>query len=182
MGMRLLGMLLLVLSGSAHAAMLVAGSYTVTVEGPAEAVDIGTLELKAGDGGFSFSFALDETRFSDQFLSMRPFKCLDGDVMVCHLAYPYERKMWVSTEDLVDLEYEFLFIVRTPKEYGIDPYNGRYFVFSVEGEEMIGRVHAVDLNLLASPPETGNLRPLEQELLDEIEAEFERFARIRIHR
>lgn len=100
--------------------------------------------------------------------------------MVCRLAYPYEKPNRISNEDLGDLEYEFLFIVRSPTEYGIDPYNGRYYVLREENGKFVGTVHAVDLNILAAPPDDGNMRPITPADLDPLEAESERFPTLRI--
>ena len=145
-----------------------------------ESIVIGSVTFSADGDGDQFRFTMDDSKFSDQFLSMRPFKCLDGDTMVCHLAYPYERMMKIQTGDLADLEYEFLFIARSPTEYGIDPYNGRYFVLENTDDGYVGTVHAVDLNILAAPPEVGNLRPITPADLDLLEPESERFPRLRI--
>ena len=145
-----------------------------------ESVVIGTVNFSQVGDSTEFSFSMDASRFSDQFLSMRPFKCLDGDTMVCHLAYPYDREMRIQGNDLADLEYEFLFIARSSTEYGIDPYNGRYFVLEKVEDGYLGTAHAVDLNILAGPPEGGNLRPITPADLDVLEAESERFPRLRI--
>ena len=176
----LLGLLCLAISAITHAASLNDGSYTVRLQGGSETLDIGSLQLSRQGDTFTFTFAMDETKFSDQFLSMRPFKCLDGDVMICHLAYPYQKNFHISSADLIDLEYEFLFIARSPSEYGIDPYNGRYYKLSIDDGEIKGTIYAVDLNLLAAPPEDGDLRPLTHDLLDELEIERQRFGEIRI--
>ena len=78
----------------------------------------------------------------------------------------------------LSLEYEFLFIERSPTEYGIDPYNGRYYVLEERDGALIGEPRAVDLNLLASPPESGVARPIGEADLDFIEVENERFQRL----
>ena len=172
---------LLVGSLSAQAGEIT-GSRQISLEGPGgEVLTIGTIELVAAATGTDFKLEMDDTKFSDQFLSMRPFKCIDGDTMVCRLEYPYTKGNTYRPEAPYDLEYEFLFIVRSPTEYGIDPYNGRYFRISREGDELVGKVYAVDLNLLAVPPEDGVLYPLTEDLLDELEPESERFSILRIH-
>ena len=145
-----------------------------------ETLDIGTLSISGEAGGHRFRFVMDEARFSDQFLSMRPFKCIDGKPMYCHLAYPYEIRSRVNADDLTDLSYTFLFITKTASEYGIDPYNGRFYRFEERDGELVGKVYAVDLNILAAPPEDGSLRPISDEHLDPLESESERFPSIRI--
>jgi hypothetical protein len=139
---------------------------------------IGQLAIETAGDQFTFDFQLDESQFSDQFLSMRPFKCLDGDPMVCHLAYPYATAGRIRADDLVDLEYEFLFIVRAPGEYGIDPYNGRYYRLENIGGELTGSIQAVDLNILAAPPDEGNMRPITDVDLEPLESDTERFPRL----
>ena len=122
---------------------------------------IGELVLHGLARDESYTFALDDTLFSDHFLSMRPFKCLTHmGRMMCYSPYPYENRHRISRDDLVDLEYDLMFIARTPKEYGIDPWNGRYFKLRWQGEHIRGDMHEADLNILAAPPEDGSLRPL----------------------
>ena len=112
------------------------GSKRVVFENRSgESFELGSIEISRSGDAYRFSFSLEEANFSDQFLSMRPFKCIDGEPMYCHLAYPYSKPETFTAADFVNLEYEFLFIVRSPKEYGIDPYNGRYYKFRVEDGE-----------------------------------------------
>ncbi len=140
--------------------------------------EIGTLEIDRSGDAYRFDFRLTELNFSDHFLSMRPFKCIDGEPMYCHLAYPYDKPQTLASGDLVNLEYEFLFIVRSPKDYGIDPYNGRYYVLTLEDGVFRGEPKAVDLNILAAPPDAGVTRPITEAELDFIEIEAERFPRL----
>ncbi|MBX2868062.1 MAG: hypothetical protein KTR18_05280 [Acidiferrobacterales bacterium] len=162
-------------------AELIPGEKKVFLDTPGgESLQIGTLRLTGNPSNLQIQFTLDESQFSDQFLSMRPFKCIDGTPMVCRLAYPYEKKNQIQPDDFGDLEYEFLFIARSPKEYGIDPYNGRYYVIKEVEGNLIGEIRAVDLNILAAPPDDGNLRPITSADLDPLEAENERFPILRI--
>ena len=75
----------------------------------------------------SFEIKWDDSKFSEHFLSMRPFKCIDGPQTVCHLGYPYKTKNRISKSDLQDLEYALLFIHKNQKEYGINFWNGVYY-------------------------------------------------------
>ncbi len=157
------------------------GSKRVWLEGNGgEALEIGTLEIGRSGDSYRFEFVLADANFSDHFLSMRPFKCIDGAPMYCHLVYPYGKPQTLSADDLASLEYEFLFIVRSPNEYGIDPYHGRYYVLSLEDGVFRGEPKAVDLNILAAPPEPGAGRPITEAELDFIETESERFPRLLI--
>ena len=158
------------------------GQYTVTLEGHSESIAIGTVNFTKDGDGYRYKLTLDDSKFSDQFLSMRPFKCLDGETMICHLAYPYEKGQRISAGDMMDLEYDFLFIARSPSEYGINPYNGRYYRLRITDNGLEGAIYAVDLDILAAPPDDGVTRPLTADVLDELEAERERFGRIVIHR
>lgn len=143
-----------------------------------ERVKLGNLELKPDADGWRFRFELEDSGFSQQFLSMRPFKCLDGETMFCRLAYLYTRSNRITAQNFRNLEYEFLFITRSPKEYGIDPYNGRYYLLSEQDGRLIGEPRAVDLNILAAPPDPGVDYPITEAELDYIEVELERFVRL----
>jgi len=165
---------------SAHAEIS-AGEKKVFLDSPSgESLQIGTVTMQGEPNAMDITFVLDESKFSDQFLSMRPFKCIDGSPMVCRLAYPYEKENRISADNFGDLEYEFLFISRSPTEYGIDPYNGRYYVISEKQGKLTGEIRAVDLNILAAPPEEGNTRPITEADLDPLEASNERFPVLRI--
>lgn len=98
--------------------------------------------------------------FTNQFLSMRPFRCLEGpDKHWCHLPYPYENRRNIS-DDLTDLEYDLLFIWKGAGDYGIDTWNGVYYQLEPSGAGYRGTLHEVDMDELAVPPEAGDLRPL----------------------
>ena len=157
------------------------GERTVTLESPSgEQVIIGTISIQPDGDKFAFDFTLNESVMGDHFLSMRPFKCLDGETMYCHLGYPYDKKSEFGAAHFTDLEYEFLFIVRSPNDYGIDPYHGRYFVLKEQDGALVGEVRAVDLDILAAPPEDGIVYPITEAELDSIALETERFPNIRI--
>jgi hypothetical protein len=126
-----------------------------------EAITIGQLQLTQDQVGFLAKVELADERFSDQFLSMRPFKCLEGDSeWYCYLPYPYENPRTITPDDLTDLEYDLLFIRKTPTEYGINPWNGVYYKLRWEDEAIVGDLHEVDMDILAAPPDDGVLRPI----------------------
>ncbi|MEX3007064.1 hypothetical protein [Hoeflea sp. TYP-13] len=117
------------------------------------------------------SVTVEAPQFSDHFLSMRPFRCIQGEKeWFCYLPYPYALNNTVSASDLRDLEYSLLFIRKTPAEFGIDAWNGLYYRLTLEESgEITGELLEGDLNVLASPPLQDHARPIE---LDEfIEAE-----------
>lgn len=170
--------LLLLLAPPALAEVPVGSKRVLFENGSGSSFEIGTLQIERSGDTYRFEFRLTELNFSDHFLSMRPFKCIDGQPMYCHLAYPYNKPATLSADELINLEYEFLFIVRSPKEYGIDPYHGRYYVLKLEDGVFRGEPKAVDLNILAAPPDTGVIHPITEAELDFIEIETERFPRL----
>lgn len=137
-----------------------------------ERYQIGELYLGAGAGERSFRFELKKENFGDYFLSMRPFRCLEREGrMLCYLPYPYSKPQTVSDEEMRPLEYDVLFIQRQKKDYGIDPWNGVYYKLRWEAGQLVGRAHAVDLNVLASPPDEGVVYPLDADDLHPLESE-----------
>ena len=120
-------------------------------------LEIATVNFQS-DGGYSTK--MNEAVFTDHFLSMRPFKCLEGkDKHWCHVPYPYAISRNVS-QDLQDIEYDFLFLWKGASEYGINMWNGVYYLLSEEEGRITGFMHEMDMNLLAVPPAEGNMRPI----------------------
>jgi len=133
---------------------------------------IGDLVTADKEQGVEFQFSLKNEIFADYFLSMRPFRCLESDGrMVCYLPYPYEKPTVFTDAEMRPLEYDFLFIHRKKKDYGIDPWNGVYYKLSWHEGGLQGQAHAVDLNVLASPPENGVIYPLSDTDLHTIESD-----------
>ena len=173
------------LSAGATAAESITGSFSVILESVDGAtLEIGQLEVDA----VSREFEPDENLFTNHFLSMRPFRCFDHDkVMWCHLPYPYEKPVAVTTGDLRSVEYDLLFIHRSANDYGIDAWNGLYFkmkpdsVNTAAGDtELVGELREVDLNILASPPENGVVWPITEEDLHVDESDRHVFSKIRL--
>jgi len=129
------------------------------VEG--DALEMGTLSLMPDGDGYRFRLTWDESKFENHFLSMRPFRCLEGaEQMLCHLPYPYDNDRRVGNADLTDLEYDLLFIRKSPTEYGIDPWNGVYYRLRWVDGDIEGELMEVDMNVLAAPPPPGVRRPI----------------------
>ena len=125
--------------------------------------EIGTVSFTANDdGATAISVSLDKGPFVDKFLSMRPFRCIDGKKQtVCHLPYPYALKDRITPDDLSDLEYRLLFLHKGPREYGIDAWNGIYYKLTISGQEnLTGALQEADFNVLAVPPEEPFSRPI----------------------
>lgn len=144
---------------------------TVTLKSSGgETIDIGSIQLtRQPSGGFSYTLDIDHSKFSDHFLSMRPFKCFQGPIqMLCHLPYPYNKSQLIKNNDLKDLEYDLLFIHRRSTDYGINPWNGIYYQLTMDKQfNFTGELKEVDLDILASPPEGGITRPITQSDLNE---------------
>lgn len=131
-------------------------------------INIATLNL-AADG--SYALSMNDSAFSDFFLSMRPFKCLAGaGKHWCHVPYPYDIARDVSS-DLTDLEYDFLFVWKDANEYGINMWNGVYYKLEDTGAGLEGRLHEMDMDVLSAPPAAGELRPLSAKHLHESDPE-----------
>ena len=124
-----------------------------------------------GDGA-TYEIAMRDGPFTDHFLSMRPFRCLEGaEKHWCHVPYPYEIERRVTAEDLADLEYDLLFIWKGATEYGINMWNGVYYRLAVEDERIVGRLHEMDMDILSAPPDEGDLRPVRDVDLEESDPE-----------
>jgi hypothetical protein len=129
-----------------------------------EAIVIGHLLLTPEAGRYRTQVVLDDTRFADHFLSMRPFKCLEGsEQLLCHLPYPYQNQQLISPDDLTDLEYQLLFIRKAPNDYGINPWFGVYYRLQWENPPsgpISGQLFETDMDVLAAPPDDPSVRPI----------------------
>jgi len=131
-----------------------------------EKIDIGKLEITSESDGYHYKFHLDDEKFEDEFLSMRPFKCMKNEkIMLCHLAYSYPNNKFISSGKLTDLEYDLLFLHKKSADYGIDAWNGLYYLLKESQNGVEGTLQEVDLNILAAPPEEGDLRPITADML-----------------
>lgn len=112
----------------------------------------------AEDGGYTLS--MNAAPFTDHFLSMRPFKCLEGPGKHwCHVPYPYALDRNISSA-LTDLEYDLLFVWKGSAEYGIDMWNGLYYRLDEQDGNLVGTVHEMDMDLLSAPPDADQRHPL----------------------
>jgi len=101
--------------------------------------------------------------FTEHFLSMRPFRCIEGKTeWFCYLEYPYDIRSVITKDDLSDLEYQLLFIRKTPSEFGIDAWNGLYYKLELKSDGSItGTLLEGDLNSLQSPPAEKYAKPVD---------------------
>lgn len=107
----------------------------------------------AADGSFAFKIALDATRFSDYFLSMREFKCLPGSgELTCHVPYPYANPGTVTRGNFAWLEHSLLFFYKLPADFGAKLWNGIYFQLQETDAGLVGKPQAIDLNAIGAPP------------------------------
>jgi hypothetical protein len=156
----------LMLLSTAATAELPRGSKTITLKSGTESIEVGTATFVGTGDSRTVVVAMRDGLFKDHFLSMRPFKCLEGVKFYCHLSYPYEWKGLVTTTDLSDLEYALLFVQKDPTAYGINLWNGIYYKMelSVDGR-ISGSLYEIDMDVLASPPAEGELRPIKADML-----------------
>ncbi|MES1928802.1 hypothetical protein SADO_06097 [Salinisphaera dokdonensis CL-ES53] len=145
---------LTLMSGMAHAGEML----TVLLPARGEPVPVADLAIEAYG---RYQMVYRDAPFQPHFLSMRPFQCLAAPPKLqCHLPYPYANDRRITEEDLGDLEYDLLFLVKQADEFGIDFWNGRYYRLRREGDTIVGEAQAVDMNILASKPEAGDTRPI----------------------
>ena len=70
----------------------------------------------------------------------------------------------ITKDDQSDLEYQLLFIRKTPSEFGIDAWNGLYYKLVIEDDGSItGKLLEGDLNSLQSPPAEKYAKPVDLE-------------------
>lgn len=125
------------------------------------AYPIGSLDLLESGSGYSYRFELDHHRFTDHFLSMKEMKCLEGAELWCYIPYPYDNPKQISQDDLRWLEHDLLFLFKRTGEFGANFWNGIYYKLEMDEQGNIqGQAHAIDLNLLASPPADLAVPPL----------------------
>lgn len=121
-----------------------------------EELDIGEVTFtKVDKDAVRVEVELESPAFIDQFLSMRPFKCItEPTEWFCYLNYPYELHKLINADDMTELEYQLMFIWKSPRMHGIDAWNGVYYKLTAQADgTFIGKLLQGDLNVLASPPE-----------------------------
>ncbi len=171
--MRKIFFLFLTLNATAAWADLPSGEKTISLSSADETMDIGTVRFDGTGASRKISVTFKDALFHDEFLSMRPFKCLESSKRYyCHVPYPYQWKGEITAQDLGDLEYALLFVQKAPTAYGINLFDGVYYKMSLAADGTIsGKLNDVDMDTLAVPPKDGGLRPLSADLLNEAVAE-----------
>ncbi|MDP2560475.1 hypothetical protein [Psychrobium sp. 1_MG-2023] len=130
---------------------------------------IGTVKFTSSAGKITYKLHINHDVFKDFFLSMKEMKCLEGKQLWCHIPYPYPNKRVVTDNTLQWLEHDLLFMYKKPADFGANFYNGVYYRLQLTGDKITGIATAVDLNLLASPPESFEQPPITQAELDDID-------------
>lgn len=142
--------------------------FAVTADGAR--VKLGSVEFKpASDGATGFEIKMEPAPFSDHFLSMREFKCVQGATeLTCHVPYPYANPRTVKAGDLTWLEHSLLFFYKRPADFGAKLWNGIYFELRATDAGLVGQPKAVDLNLIAAPPADPATPPYRPALRDDM--------------
>lgn len=121
------------------------------------------------DGSSRVALHMDHARFTDHFLSMKEFKCLEGaDEVACHVPYPYKNPATVRTGDYAWLEHQLLFLYKQPRDFGAKLWNGVYYRLQPDDQGLVGLPQAVDLNLISAPPDDLNTPPYAPSQRDDI--------------
>ncbi len=133
-----------------------------------ERTHVADIKVMSTDDKTQYDVIWNDDVFGDYFLSMRPFKCVSGgEKLWCRVPYPYEIKREIGSDDLTDLEYDFLFVWKKANDYGIDMWNGVYYEIETTDAGFAGQMTEFDLGRLAVPPPKGELRPIRSDFLDE---------------
>lgn len=173
---RLAGWLLTLLAS----APVMADDRRVVLVGAGEEVAIGTLHLSAdGEGAWRFRLDLDEARFEERFLAMRPFKCLLGERQDwCH--FPYGSDDRITRDDLQSLEYALMFLHKRPPDVNVSSRNGLYFRLKWDGPRLTGTLYDVDMEPIIVPDGQDPRRPIGYAELYPADPGSYRFTAIRI--
>ena len=175
--------LFLIHSSVTFAAELPTGNKTISlINNTEQLLDIGEIEFMEKDGNTVYKINFSGDVFQEEFLSMRPFKCIHHEnQMVCNLVYPYEKLGYITSDDLMDLEYDLLFLHKSAEEYGINAWNGMFYELTLTPDGFEGTMKEVDLNVLVAPPEDGVIRPVTRDMLHEANPEHHLYPRLKIH-
>ena len=130
---------------------------------------IGTIDFKKVGDKSKYSLHLDHAKFQDYFLSMKEMKCLEGPELMCQLPYPYKQPNTVTADDFSWLSHDLLFMFKKKEDFGANFWNGIYFDMRIEDGVIKGEAQAVDLNVLAAPPEDLSIPPMGEAERDELD-------------
>jgi hypothetical protein len=136
----------------------------------------------AEQGRVKFKLVIDHTPMRDYFLSMREFKCLEGQGEIfCHVPYPYPQPGTVARGDWAWLEHSLMFMFKKPSEFGAKLWNGIYFELRETPQGLEGAPQAVDLNLIGAPPERSDVPPFRKAMRDDVPVGARWFGKLTIN-
>ena len=133
-------------------------------------IAIGTVTFTPQGDKATYQLDMDMSRFKEFFLSMRPFKCLEGPDIWCYVPYPYAHPHIVSATDYAWLEHDLLFFWKTPQSYGAKMNNGLIYALAATDKALVGKPQAISLDRIASPPDDLETPPYQAADRDDIEA------------
>lgn len=164
------------------AAFEFAGSHSIVLHArDGSSAAIGTVRFTPESGGARFAIDIDTKVMHDHFLSMKEFKCREGQAeLLCHVPYPYANPRTVAAGDLRWLEHALLFFFKTAGDFGAKLWNGVYFRLAPEGGKLVGVPQAIDLNLIGAPPDDLTVPPYDPSLRSEIDPGAREFVRLTI--
>ncbi|RDE24174.1 hypothetical protein DV711_00830 [Motiliproteus coralliicola] len=173
----------LLISYQLQAQNLPLGERTLSlIDNKGRAHPVATLHFERADKDqVRYTLDLDHHRFTDHFLSMKEMKCVQGDELWCFVPYPYSNPHSISATDLRWLEHDLLFLFKRNGEFGANFWNGIYYKLELRNGLLEGEARALDLNLLASPPQDLQRPPIGEFDLEEADLEQRWIPRIRIH-
>ncbi len=120
----------------------------------------GLITFKPESSQVGYTIDWDHKLMKDHFLSMREFKCVEGQVeILCQVPYPYKHPQSFSKDNYQWLEHSLLFMFKTPKNFGAVLWNGIYFKLELGANGFRGEPQAIDLNLIAAPPDRLDVPP-----------------------
>lgn len=150
--------------GTCASAVELAGTRQIyLIDSQGAKLAIGAIVIEAEGEHYSYGIDLDLSQFHDHFLSMKEMKCLEGLELWCYVPYPYDNPHRFSADDLRWLEHDLLFLFKEPDTFGARLWNGIYYPLQLGEDGVIrGEARALDLNLLASPPDDQATPPVGQ--------------------
>lgn len=155
---------------AAYAADPLSGKKQIfLIDSKGQSVVAGSITFVPEGESSRYELHMDHSKFQDYFLSMKEMKCLEGPELWCHLPYPYQQPHLVSRDDLSWLSHDLLFMFKKKKDFGANFWNGIYYQMQLTEGVIRGEAQAVDLNLLASPPDDLTVPPMGEGERDELD-------------
>ncbi|HEX6828960.1 MAG TPA: hypothetical protein VF104_08270 [Burkholderiales bacterium] len=151
------------LAEAGHAADLSGRKTVALLANDGSRIAIGQVTFQRQGDGYRFRFEPDPSKFTERFLAMRPFLCLDGESQsLCH--FPYATPRHVTEHDLTDLEYELMFLRKPRQAVSVDAFNGIYYEMRITERGIAGELREVDMTPIVVPD--GSKRPIRREALE----------------